>query len=173
MIRNLLVKIIKESNIIRSKISIDERNKLIEAIKYLPDDKFKSLVSILHEIKFHQIDRKIDQFALGGAAILPGGFEMYIAYRLLRKINFTCGLKCKSKKDIVRKKLCYKICDVNSVKKTIEYVKKELNDCWYHKNPEKCKRKAISYLKVLYDRLGKAEYRLNAYEIKLRDRKNK
>lgn len=166
--RNLLIEIIKESNVIKSKISIKEKYKLIEAIRYLPDDKFKSLASILYEIKFNKVDRKIDRLALGGAIILPGGFSLYLVYKLLRKINYSCGLKCKDKKDLVKKKLCYKICDVNSIKKTIEYVKKELNDCWYSKNPDKCKKKSISYLKVLYERLGKAEYRLNSYRVKLK-----
>ena len=174
--KELLLDIINNSDTIKKSISNYQRKQLIEAIKILPDEKLIKLYSILEKKKgfdFEKLGRTIDRKAAYVMFLpVPGTVELFTIYKIITKLNYTCGIRCVSKKNELDKSLCYKKCEVLSLEKAINYTKRELNDCWYEKNPEKCKKKTIAYLHDLQERLGKAKIKLSdrQYQIKIDER---
>lgn len=168
--RRLLLDIVINSDTIKKSISNFDRKQLIETIKILPEDKLIKLYSILEKKKFDfdKLGRKIERGLLVAAVMpVPATTELYVVYKLITKLNYQCLYKCKVIKNDLDKTLCYKKCEVASLEKAIIAVKKELGDCWYEKNPEKCRQTTISYLQDLHERLGKAKIKLSDYQHKI------
>lgn len=175
--KNFLLTVITNSEIIKKRISPKDRINLMEEIVLLPDEKISKLFNILEKIDFGELQRKIER-GLIIAAVLPVPFttELYVVYKLLTRLNYQCLYKCNtSKKKVLDKKLCYKKCNVMTLEKAIVAVKKEISDCWYEKNPEKCKKNGAEYLKKLYEKLEKEKIALNNYEheIQINERNKK
>jgi len=170
--KNFLLEVIHNSDVIKNKITNYDRNELIEAINFLSDKEIDSLFKILEKTDLH-LDRHLDKTMITTAVVAPGGIGIYAIYKLLTMYNYKCGIHCRNKKDELDKKLCYKLCDVQSIEKTIKDVKSELNDCWYSKNSKKCRKSTISYLQNLYDRLEKSKIKLINYQFKIKERNKK
>lgn len=178
--RRLLLDIVINSDTIKKSISNFDRKQLIEAIKILPNNQLIRLCSILEKKKFDfdKLGRKIERGLLVAAVMpVPATTELYVVYKLITKLNYQCLYKCNVIKNDLDKRLCYKKCEVISLEKAITAVKKELGDCWYEKNPEKCRQTIVSYLQDLHERLGKAKIKLSDYQHKVemskRDKKLK
>lgn len=176
-LKKYLLEIVTTSDILKKNISNLDRKRLIEGIYKLPDNKINKLCKILEKksnIDFERIGRKIENKLLLVAFLpIPASESLYIAYKLATAYNYKCSYNCRVNKDDLDKTLCYKKCNVLSINKAINEVKKEMNDCWYEKDPEKCKKDAIDYLHKLYDRLGNAKIKLKHYQIKIHERNKK
>jgi hypothetical protein len=156
-----LVNVINASNTIKNKLSIEKKEKLIEIILNLSDKTTITLFKILNEdIDVRQIKRNMDRVAGGMIFIpVPGTVVLYTIYKIISELNYNCIIKCNGSEE--NKKICYLKCNILSLEKAIVKVKKELADCWYDKNPKKCQKRTINYLKELYESLGKAKDKLN------------
>jgi hypothetical protein len=175
MTRKTLLKIINDSDTIKKSISNYNRNQLIETITILPNDKLIKLCSILeknNKINFDSFGRKAEKGLMVAAVLpIPASAGLYVIYKLITKLNYQCLYKCNMIKEDLDKKLCYKKCEIASLEKAINAVKKELSDCWYHKNPKKCRKTTITYLQNLYEKLGKAKIKLNNYQYEVQIKK--
>jgi len=172
-IRNLLLNVIHTSDTIKKKISNLERNQLIESINTISNDKILKLYKILEGERSRNILRKIERYSKLAAVLpVPGSEAIYGVYKLATLFNYRCGMTCHNKVDELDKRLCYKLCDVASIEKAIGEVKRELTDCWYDKNPNRCRKRTISYLKELYKKLEKSRIKLVYYQIKIKEKES-
>jgi len=176
-IKYSLIKIINSSNTINKQISNKVKNQLIESIIKLSDKNTNKLFSILEKIFFRKIEGRDVEKALFVAGLpIPLPFASLVlvaAYRMAAKYYYKCSYNCRFKKNDLDKTLCYKKCKVLTIQKTISKIEAELEDCWYDKNPEKCRKNTIKYLDDLYKRLEKAKISLNNYQTKIRIKNKK
>jgi len=175
-IRLLLLNLIYASNTIKESISVEQRDQIAESILLLANENLIKLYKIIVEGKnYSKIKRQVDRkIGLISVIPVPGTIALFAIYKLVSRINYNCVMSCnKSEKNIKEKNLCYKKCNILSIEKAIIEVKKELNDCWYEKNPKKCRKSTIKYLNELYEKLEKSQLSLNNYKYKLTKGQNK
>ena len=143
----------------------------------LSDENTNKLYTILEKNFFKRIEgRDVEKalFVVGLPIPLPfASLVLIAAYRMAAKYYYRCSYNCRLKKNDLDKTLCYKKCKVLTIQKTISKIESELEDCWYDKNPEKCRKNTIKYLNDLYKRLEKAKISLNNYQTKIRIKNKK
>lgn len=161
--REILIHVINTSDTIKKRISRKKIDKLSESILNLSDKNVVKLYNILNEgLSLRKIKRSFDKAAVITVAIpIPGSAALYYIYKFVTDINYKCASKCTG--DEKDKRLCYKKCNIYSIELAISKVKKELNDCFYHKNPKRCEKRTVKYLQDLYETLGRAREKLNKY----------
>jgi len=166
--RDFLLRIVLESNTIKKNISNKKRKQLFENIKNLSDEKVDKLCSILEiQFDFGKMSNKLEKGLLAFAITpVPGSEALYIVYKIITMYNYKCAHKCLTGNSL-DKKLCYKKCAAGAIEKGIDKAKLELGDCWYHKNPDKCKKECIEYIQLLYQKLEKTKIALVKYQIQL------
>lgn len=168
-IRSLIFDIAKSSETIKKSITVEKREKLLESILNLSDEK---IIKLFERLSIRRIKRNVDKVAIFSVAIpVPGSTTLYGIYKFVTDVNYKCAANCRG--DEQDKQLCYKKCNVASIELAIQKVKRELKDCWYHKNPKKCEKRTINYLKDLYETLGKAREKLSDYNYKILAKQNR
>ncbi len=160
-IRILIYNIVSKSNMVKEHASNKQRSMLLKSILTTKDKNIDRIYKILFESNFK---RKIDKNARYIVFLpVPGSVALYTIYKMASELNYKCIKKCYSKNEL-DKRLSYKKCNILSIESAINEVKKQMNDCWYEKNPKKCRESHMKWLEELYESLGKARIKLNNYK---------
>jgi len=160
-IRTLIYTIASECKTIKEHVSNKQRNMLLKSILTTKDKNIDKIYKILFESNLkRKIDKKVKYIVF---LPVPGSVTLYAIYRMASELNYKCIKNCYSKNEL-DKRLCYKKCNILSIETAINEVKKQMNDCWYEKNPKKCRKSHMKWLEELYESLGKARIKLNNYK---------
>jgi hypothetical protein len=175
--REIVLKVIKNSSLIRERLSFIEHLKFYNAVKTLDENKISILFKTLFEadeaptVEPPKTNPKTDRYIRAalylGLWVVPVPFFNDVVNYIIKKHDFECMRKCVTKAD---RSFCYNQCRYLGRKYAVKFLNGQLQKCKKAKSPFKCKKKVLSLLEDWRQREVEARHK---YEESLKKRLRK